>query len=88
MEDQNFGVKIVAVSEVFSMQPNTWSINEKRRDGRIVYEIKIEQIRVDDKLYDYLIGSDIHGERIFEFPRQGMNVFYEEIVTPKEGGNQ
>lgn len=67
---------IAGVSEAFSMQPTGYSVDQVMYDGRKVKEIKLEAVYCTGDPFDYYVGYDENGDKIFECRKETMNVYY------------
>lgn len=67
---------IKQITEAFSMQPASWYVGQHLSSDRIISSIVEEAVYVDGSPYDYYVGYDKDNNRLFEFRKASVNVFF------------
>jgi hypothetical protein len=73
--------KIYGIVEKFSMQPQLIYIGmywgQQNGSNVIIHSIELGTVYVDGDPYEYYIGRDEHGNLLFEYSKNSVNVHYQ-----------
>lgn len=69
--------KVRSITEAFSMQPATFYVGQDLFQGQKVEKIVHEIIYVDANPIEYYVGYDASNNRLFQFRKCSVNVFFD-----------
>lgn len=67
---------IYGVSEAFSIQPNAWYVGNRYHTQTELKEIRKESIYDTGDPYDFYVGYDLNGKKVFAVRVQAATVLY------------
>jgi hypothetical protein len=69
---------IVSITEAFSMQPSSFRVGTHyANNGILIDRISQEDVYINGDPFEYYVGYDKDGNRLFEFKKGTVSVCYE-----------